>query len=117
MAYKFKWKPSKAKIAEFKEKLKKQENEIDQFYKDTGIYIITNDNMSSYYFEFENVEYRISTHHLPNHNRSPFDEFDESTKYRNYRPFLSNKKVIEKVTNSRDNLIKIAYKIVNKELN
>ena len=112
MAYKFKWKPSKAKIAEFKEKLKKQESEIDQFYKDTGIYITTNDNMSSYYFNFENVEYRISTHHLPNH----FSNGDYD-KYRNYRPFLSNKKVIEKVTNSRDNLIKIAYKIVNKELN
>jgi hypothetical protein len=56
MAYGRKWKPSKAKINEFKQKM----NEIDDFCDENGI--IQSASSDSYYFTLNGQHYRVSNH-------------------------------------------------------
>lgn len=106
----YKWKPSKAAIEEFKQKLIEQENQTDLLSKEfPEIFFKWNNNMSSLYFKFENKEYRISTHHLPNRNID-----NDYCKYRNYNPLLNDLEVVEIVTNSRDNIFVKTREILKK---
>lgn len=102
MAYK--WKPSKAQKEAFKAKLVEQDIELDKLRQEyKGWDISYNDNKSSLYLSNSElrIEYRISTHHLPNHN------YGDTNKYRQYKGSNDFKK-IEIVTNSRDNVLKKA---------
>ncbi len=107
----YKWKPNKQQIAAFKNKLQEQDkalSELQSKYKDWCIYY--NDNKSSLYMSNSKlkVEYRISTHHLPNKN------YGDTNKYRNYKgDGLNNYKKIEIITNSRYRVLEKAREVLN----
>lgn len=95
-----KWKPT------FKD-IEKYLNDMDQFKKDienieklTGVIIHINQKCNSVYFDFKNYKYRVSTH----------DKINK--KYSNDQDLFKGDKQINKVTNSRKNIIKYVKKIL-----
>ena len=102
MYFRKRWKPSKAQVEEFKEKLELQDNWLDNFTNDEAVISAKwNDNKSSLYVNFKDgTNYRISTHHLPS--------YEDDTHYRSYKgnPAAGNWEEI--VTNSRNNIMKKA---------
>ena len=102
MYFKRKWKPTKAQVEEFKEKLEEQDNWLDSFENEELVISAKwNDNKSSLYVNFKDgTNYRISTHHLPS--------YEEDTPYRTYKGNIAAGSWEEIVTNSRNNIMKKA---------
>lgn len=71
MGYKRKWKPSKAKIKEFKNQM----TEIEQFCIDNGI--ISSKTNDSYYFTLNGKNYRVSNHTIEQSNKKAYNEFGQ----------------------------------------
>lgn len=107
-----KWKPNKKQLAEWLAKKDEIEenfkNEINEIEKASDTIITINKNCNSIYFEKDGIEYRISTHYKSNSNYSNFNtNLDDSLN-------IKGGKRENIVTNSRDNIIKWAKKILIK---
>ncbi len=80
MSFKYKWKPSKTAIREFKKKM----NEIEEFCNNNGIdYSASKD---SYYFMIDDKHYRVSNHSVENSNKRAFNQYGEQVRGL-YHPF------------------------------
>lgn len=77
MSYYRKWKPSKTKVNDFKEKM----NEIDYFCKKHNIH--RSQNSDSYYFTINNINYRVSNHAVESRNK--YDDFGNLKNARGYK--------------------------------
>lgn len=62
-----KWKPSKSKINQFKNKM----SEIEKFCETNNI--ISSKNNDSYYFTVNDINYRVSNHTIESSNLAAFD--------------------------------------------
>lgn len=100
-----KWKPT------FKD-IEKYLNDMDQFKKDienieklTGVIIHINQKCNSVYFDFKNYKYRVSTH----------DKIDKGPYLSSDKDLFKCENQINKVTNSRKNIIKYVKKILGVE--
>ena len=102
MYFKKRWKPTKAQIEEFKEKLEIQDSWLNRFTDhELVIGAKWNDNKSSLYVNFKDgTNYRISTHHLPS--------YESDIEYRSYKGNPAAGSWEEIVTNSRNNIMKKA---------
>lgn len=98
-----KWKPSFKDVEKFLKDMENFKNEIEKIEKLTGVIIHINQNCNSVYFEFENYKYRISTH----------DKLNK--KYSSDQDLFKEPNQINKVTNSRKNIIKHVKKILGVE--
>lgn len=79
MAYSRKWKPSKAKINEFK----KQMEEIDEFCRKHSIQ--QSASSDSYYFTLNGQHYRISNHTIEASNAKAYDDMGQQIRQK-YHP-------------------------------
>lgn len=106
----YKYKPSKANIAKWLENKK----ELEKWVIDTGrkyhIFLRTNEKGNSFYFTKNNIEYRVSTHNLPNHHYIAAGD----CKYREYKG-LGDIEKKEYVTNSYENIKKKIIEIMEQD--
>lgn len=112
--FKYHWKPNKAQKEAFKQKIASQDDWL-KHYLELNKHMVGkwNDNYSSLYLTNNNTNtgYRISTHHLPNYEGG----------YRDYQGMFNgtilnpDTKFIEKVTRSRDNIMKLAEEIAKEK--
>lgn len=112
--FKYRWKPNRAEKEAFKEKIASQEDWLKK-YLELNKHMVGkwNNNYSSLYLTNNNTNtgYRISTHHLPDYQGG----------YRDYQGMFNgttlnpDTKFIEKVTRSRDNIMKYAEEIAKEK--
>lgn len=95
-----KWKPSIKDIEKFINACENFKKEIEQIEKITGVIIHINQNCNSVYFKYNDHEYRISTH----------DKKEKA--YSNMFDLFKGENQINKVTNSRANIIKNVKRIL-----
>ena len=99
MNYK-KWKPKFEQVEQYLKDMDQFRNDIEQIEKLTGVIIQINQKCNSVYFEFNNLKYRVSTH----------DKLNK--KYSSDQDLFKGPNQINKVTNSRKNIIKHLKKIL-----
>ena len=114
MFFRRKWKPNRAQKEAYKEKINTQADWL-KHYLDLNKHMTGkwNDNYSSLYLTntSTNTGYRISTHHLPDYQGG----------YRDYQGAFNgtqlnpDNKFIEKVTRSRDNIMKYAEDVAKEK--
>lgn len=95
-----KWKPSISDIEKYLNACDQFKKDIEKIEKITGVIIHINQKCNSVYFKFKNKEYRISTH----------DKINK--KYSTDQDLFKADNQINKVTNSRANIIKYLKKIL-----
>lgn len=100
-----KWKPSFKDVEKFLKDMENFKNEIEKIEKLTGVIIHINQNCNSVYFEFENYKYRISTH----------DKIDKGPYLSTDKDLFKEPNQINKVTNSRKNIINNVKRILGVE--
>ena len=102
MYYK-KWKPSIKDIENYINAFESFKKEIENIEKLTGVIIHINQKYNSVYFKYNDYEYRISTHEK------------KEKAYSNMFDLFKAENQINKVTNSRKNIIKHVKKILGVE--
>ena len=98
-----KWKPSFKDVEKFLKDMENFKNEIEKIEKLTGVIIHINQKYNSVYFKYNDYEYRISTHEK------------KEKAYSNMFDLFKAENQINKVTNSRKNIIKHVKKILGVE--
>lgn len=107
MRYYRKWKPSKTKVNEFKEKM----NEIDNFCDEHNIQ--RSQNSDSYYFTINDIAYRVSNHAVESRNK--YDDLGNLKNARGYRLDDHREKDTVYIHASKTRIIEI-YKNLEKGL-
>ena len=102
MYYK-KWKPSIKDIENYINAFESFKKEIENIEKLTGVIIHINQKYNSVYFKYNDYEYRISTHEK------------KEKAYSNMFDLFKAENQINKVTNSRKNIIKHLKRILGVE--
>lgn len=95
-----KWKPKFEQVQQFLKDMDQFKKDIEQIEKITGVIIHINQSCNTVYFKFKDYEYRISTHNKIN------------KKYSTDQDLFKADNQINKVTNSRANIIKHLKKIL-----
>lgn len=98
-----KWKPKFEQVKKYLKDMELFKNEIENIEKLTGVIIHINQKCNSVYFKYNDYEYRISTH----------DKINK--KYSTDQDLFKGENQINKVTNSRANIIKYVKKILGVE--
>lgn len=102
MYYK-KWKPSIKDIENYINAFESFKKEIENIEKLTGVIIHINQKYNSVYFKYNDYEYRISTH----------DKLNK--KYSSDQDLFKGPNQVNKVTNSRKNIINNVKRILGVE--
>ena len=102
MYYK-KWKPSIKDIENYINAFESFKKEIENIEKLTGVIIHINQKYNSVYFKYNDYEYRISTHEK------------KEKAYSNMFDLFKAENQINKVTNSRKNIINYVKRILGVE--
>lgn len=104
MYYK-KWKPKFEQVQKYLKDMENFNKEIENIEKLTGVIIHINQSCSTVYFKYNDYEYRISTH----------DKIDKGPYLSTDKDLFKEPNQINKVTNSRKNIIKHVKKILGVE--
>lgn len=95
MSYRKKWKPDQEQVEKWLKDCEQFKKDISEIEEKAGIFIKVSKKCQSIYFNWKGINYRISTHHKPD--------------------WLDRFEGVEKVTNSRKNIIKNVKKILEIE--
>ena len=102
MYYK-KWKPKFEQVQKYLKDMENFNKEIENIEKLTGVIIHINQSCSTVYFKYNDYEYRISTH----------DKLNK--KYSSDQDLFKGPNQVNKVTNSRKNIINNVKRILGVE--